>query len=69
MKKKAEAGRSIFSRGESMDGLSERARESFQQALMMGYGWRLCPGCGCRAPSETNFCAHCGGRLLTGDNA
>lgn len=67
MKKKAERGRSIIRRGESMDGLSEQARESFQQALMMGYGWRLCPRCGCRMSSETNFCAHCGERLLTGD--
>jgi len=69
LKKKAEGRRGIFNRGEGVDELSEQARESFEQALMMGYGWRLCPGCGCRAPSETNFCAHCGGRLLTGDNS
>lgn len=68
LKKKAEGGRRIFSRGESMERLSERARECFEQALMMGYGWRLCPACGCRGLSETSFCAHCGGKLLTGDN-
>ncbi|RLG96247.1 hypothetical protein DRO27_02750 [Candidatus Bathyarchaeota archaeon] len=68
LKKRAEGGRRIFSRGESMERLSERARECFEQALMMGYGWRLCPACGCRGLSETSFCAHCGGKLLTGDN-
>lgn len=64
-KKKAEGKRGVFNRGESAEELSGRAREDFKQALKGGYGWRLCPGCGYRASSETSFCANCGSKLLS----
>ena len=67
-KKKITEGRGgIFNRGERTEELSERARESFEQALNNGYVWRLCPECGYRASPSTNFCAYCGKKLLSKD--
>jgi tetratricopeptide (TPR) repeat protein len=64
-KKNAEGGGIVFNRRERAGELSEQARESFERALSRGYAWRICPECGCRAPLNTRFCAHCGAKLLS----
>ena len=65
-KKKLEMGKaSIFGSRERANELSQQACESFRQAINKDLNLRLCPDCGYRASSRTNFCMHCGGRLLT----
>ena len=65
-KKRLEEGKaSIFGSREKARELSQQARESFRQAVDKDPDLRLCPDCGYRASSSTNFCMHCGGRLLT----
>jgi tetratricopeptide (TPR) repeat protein len=46
--------------------LSEMARMNFEQAMKKGFEWRVCPECGYRTPSKTNFCMRCGEKLLVG---
>jgi len=65
-KKRLEEGKtSIFGSKEKAIEFSQQALESFKQAIDKDPNLRLCPDCGYRASSRTNFCMHCGGRLLT----
>ncbi len=65
-KKRLEEGKSsIFGSKERASEFSQQAHESFKQAIDKDLNLRLCPDCGYRAASPTNFCMHCGGRLLT----
>lgn len=69
-KKRLEEGKaSIFGSKERTGEFSQLAHESFRMAVEKGPGLRLCPDCGYKASSTTNFCMHCGGRLLTADAA
>lgn len=45
---------------------SEEVYSNFKQALKRGFKWRICPGCGYRTSSMTNFCMRCGKKLITG---
>jgi tetratricopeptide (TPR) repeat protein len=66
-RKTEEDKRGIFKRGERADELSQRARESFEQAIKLDQSLRLCLNCGTRTSSRTNFCMHCGCRLFSAD--
>jgi tetratricopeptide (TPR) repeat protein len=66
-RKTEESKRGIFKRGERAEELSQRARENFEQAIKRNQSLRLCPDCGYRTSSRTNFCIHCGSRLLSGN--
>ena len=69
-KKRVEEGKlSILGSKDKARELSQLAHDNFKHAVDKDPNLRLCPNCGYRAPASTNFCIHCGGRLITANQA